>query len=126
MGGGAEDPDDVIDLMDSASVGGETVPPQHPRQFDTRQSLMNAFTGPLTASHSDLETHTLPVASVVPLHMSLTLNEFEDVLAEAIYYGAQLGPKQGVEQHPKEEAKVRAIQAAETFKKRMSEGYFLH
>jgi len=42
--------------------------------------------------------------------MSLTLQEFEDVVSEAIYYGSQVAGKQK-EQHPKEEARARAAAA---------------
>ena len=52
------------------------------------------------------------MSPLFPLHMSLTLDEFEDVLAEAIFAGAnKSGRKEGApvatERHPKEEARVR-------------------
>ena len=72
------------------------------------------FSGPRAASVEEREAHTLPVAPVAPLAMSLTLHDFEDVLAEAIYYGAQLGVTRegGAEQHPKLEARERVAAAA--------------
>ena len=76
---------------------------------------MTAFSGPTRATRPDLDAHTLPVSPLFPLHMSLTLDEFEDVLAEAIFAGAnrQSGRKEGSatapnqEKHPKEEARSR-------------------
>ena len=68
------------------------------------------FSGPSQATPGDLAAHTLPVHSLLPLTMSLTLQEFEDVVSEAIYYGSQVAGKQK-EQHPKEEARARAAAA---------------
>jgi hypothetical protein len=52
------------------------------------------------------------VAPLIPLHTNLTLEDFEDVLAEAIYSKIGVANKAGgasapVERHPKEEARVR-------------------
>jgi hypothetical protein len=72
-----------------------------------------AFSGPTRATRMDLDAHTLPVSPLFPLHMSLTLDEFEDVLAEAIFAGANKqsrkegGAATATERHPKEEARVR-------------------
>jgi hypothetical protein len=55
--------------------------------------VAGASQGPRAATAADVSSHTMPVAAVVPLHTSLTLNQFEDVLGEAIYYGAQLAER---------------------------------
>jgi hypothetical protein len=49
-----------------------------------------AFTGPARAEERELRAHTLPVAPLLPLHLSLSLEAFEDVFAEAIAAGANL------------------------------------
>jgi hypothetical protein len=77
-----------------------------------------AFTGPAFATRDDLDAHTLPVAPLYPLSTNLTLAEFEDVLAEAIFAGADKGdrhssdreggpPAVPAELYPKDEARVR-------------------
>lgn len=79
--------------------------------------------GPVRATRDDAEAHTLPVAGVTPVHLSLTLNDFEDVLAEAIYYGAQVHATEATELHPRDEAKARA---AAKSRKAAADGYFVH
>ena len=72
------------------------------------------------------DSHTLPIASLVPLSLSLTLEDFEEVLAEAIYLGGSVGavaegggagaPHKS-EKHPKEEARARTAAAVERIRK---------
>ena len=79
----------------------------------------------MTASPSGTslaEPHTLPVAALVPLSLTLTLEDFEAVLAEAIYLGGQGGVSSeaapaGGEQHPKEEARARTAAAVARMRK---------
>jgi hypothetical protein len=84
----------------------------------TAPKVPAAFTGPAFATRDDLDAHTLPVAPLYPLSTNLTLAEFEDVLAEAIFAGADKGdrhssdreggpPAMPAELYPKDEARVR-------------------
>ena len=69
------------------------------------------------------------------LNLNLTLEEFEDIVAEAIFSGTAQGsvsasttptaaPPQ--EQHPKEEARNRTAAAVARIHRLRAEGYFLH
>jgi hypothetical protein len=82
-----------------------------------------------------VDNHTLPIASLVPLSLTLTLEDFEEVLAEAIYLGG-VGPAAEAggtphksEKHPKEEARARTAAAVEKLRRQnwnSPGGFFRH
>jgi hypothetical protein len=93
-----------------------------------RPPVATVYAGPAAASREEIDDHTLPVAGVVPLNLSVSLQEFEDVIGEAIFYGATLQeqPTAGQEQHPKDEAKARAAAIKARRQRSQANGYFLH
>ncbi len=101
--------------------------------WQVRPPPATVYSGPTFATVADREAHTLPVGPVVPLHASLTLNDFEDVLAEAIYFGSAAAPGTGASaasgsaplpQHPKEEARARIAHAKARQSASLDPGYF--
>jgi hypothetical protein len=97
-----------FDVSDADAVSTSSTPP-----FGSKISHGPAvFSGPTRATAAEIDAHRLPVAPLLPLHTNLTLEDFEDVLAEAIYSKIGVANKAGgssapVERHPKEEARVR-------------------
>ena len=82
-----------------------------------------AATAPVGSLPHLEHNHTLPIASLVPLSLSLTLEDFEEVLAEAIFLGnagavsEAGGAPQKSEKHPKEEARARTAAAVERMRR---------
>ena len=75
---------------------------------------------------SKQQSVVVPIAPLVPLSLNLTLEDFESVLAEAIYIGGSSGETGtgltagaglGGEKHPKEEARARTAAALERIRK---------
>lgn len=81
-----------------------------------------------SASLAGAGVQLVPVPQL-SVSQSVTLDEFEDILAEAIYHGTTLQEGDGEggpgEQHPKEEARARAAQIQARRARAMANGYFL-
>ncbi len=69
--------------------------------------------------------HALPVAGLLPLSLSITLEDFEEFMAEAIFAGGAAAEEHAAEQNPRAEARARTAAAVERIKKQRAQGYFL-
>ena len=66
------------------------------------------------------------MAGLLPLSLNLTLEDFEEFMAEAIFAGGSAAAEErSAEQNPREEARARTAAAVERIKRQRAQGYFL-